>query len=208
VPREDARVPARQLARVQRDRGEHLLVDTDLDAPADQRRIEAVVVGVQAQMRVARNAHRPAARGVGHLVGQRRHRLPLIDQAIERPGTERLVRARVDLPKPGVELVLEVQLVREPPARLEVRLRVALQPLDRALGLRVARLAKPPVDAQLAAEAGEGLRRPPAMAVDARLAVPDQRPRQPAQPREAARDPASRSSVCREKISTPAPARE
>ena len=42
------------------------------------------------------------------------------------------------LVEPGVELVLEVELVREHAARLEVGLRVALQPLDRALGLRIA----------------------------------------------------------------------
>jgi hypothetical protein len=48
------------------------------------------------------------------------------------------VRAAVDADKPGVELGLEVELVRERATGLEVRLRVALQPLDRALGLRIA----------------------------------------------------------------------
>src|SRR4051794_34857523 len=69
-----------------------------------------------------------------------------------RPRAERLVHARVDLAEPGVELRLEVQLVSEDAAGLEVGLRVALQALDRALGLRVGGLAEVPVDAEFAAE--------------------------------------------------------
>jgi hypothetical protein len=42
------------------------------------------------------------------------------------------VHAAVGLLKPRVELEPEVELIREPPARLEVRLQVALQPLDAA----------------------------------------------------------------------------
>jgi len=91
--------------------------------------------------------------------------------------------------EPGVELLLEVQLVGEDAAGLEVRFRVALQPLDRALGLRIGQLAEMPVDLQLAAERGKRLGRPAAMAVDAGLAVPDQRPRQAAQALQAAGDP-------------------
>jgi hypothetical protein len=127
--------------------------------------------------------------GVGPLRGERHHCLQLVSQAIERPGAQRLVRARVDLRKPGIELVLEVQLVGEGAPALEVRLRIALQALDGALGLRAGRLAEPPPDSELAAEGGEGLRRSAVVAVDARLAVPDQRPRQPAQPLKTTGDP-------------------
>src|SRR5205085_3093931 len=95
----------------------------------------------------------------------------------------------VDPRKPCVELVLEVEVAGESAARLEVRLRIALQPPDRALGLRVGRLAEAPGDLQLAAERGERLRRPAGMAVDARLAIPDQLLRQRPQPDQAAGDP-------------------
>jgi hypothetical protein len=47
----------------------------------------------------------------------------------------------------------------------------------------------PPVDAQLAAERRERLRRPAVAAMDARLAIPDQRLRQAAQALQAAGDP-------------------
>ena len=65
------------------------------------------------------------------------------------------MRARVDTIEPCVELILEVELVAEHAAGLEVGLDEALQPLDGALGLRIRRLAEAPVDLQLAAEAGE-----------------------------------------------------
>jgi hypothetical protein len=86
--------------------------------------------------------------------------------------------------KPTVELLLEVELVREAAARLEARLRVALQPLDDALRLRVLRLAEAPADPQLAAVGGE---RPRLMAarVQGALAVPDERLREGAQLHEA-----------------------
>jgi len=69
---------------------------------------------------------------------------------------------------------LEVQVVGEPAARLEVRLGVALQPLDCAFGLRVGRLAEAPCDLQLPAERGERLARPAGVAMDPGLAIPDE----------------------------------
>ena len=48
----------------------------------------------------------------------------------------------VALREPCVELQLEVELVGEAPAGLEAALEEVLQPLDNALGLRVARLAE------------------------------------------------------------------
>jgi hypothetical protein len=76
---------------------------------------------------------------------------------------------------------LEVELARETSPRLESLLDEALQPLDDALGLRIARLAEMPADPQLTAEAGERLARAAAAGVQSGLTVPDQRPRQRAQ---------------------------
>src|SRR4051812_27354307 len=56
------------------------------------------------------------------------------------------VGARVE---PGVELQLEVELVREHPAGLERALQEVLQALDAALGLRITRRAEMPTDRQL-----------------------------------------------------------
>src|SRR4051794_27984388 len=96
--------------------------------------------------------------------------------------------AGVDLHEPSVELVLEVALVGEHATRLEVGLHEALQPLDRALGLRVTRPAEMPADPQLPAERSELLARAPVVAVDAGLAVPDQRVGQAAELPQAATD--------------------
>jgi hypothetical protein len=91
--------------------------------------------------------------------------------------------------EPCVELQLEVELVGKAPAGLEAALEEVLQPLDNALGLRVARLAKEPVDAQRAAERGELRRRPPAAGVKPGLLIPDQRLRQRSERPQAAADP-------------------
>jgi len=74
------------------------------------------------------------------------------DSAISRStGRQRSVlRPRVGLLKPGVELELVVAFVGEAATTLEVGLQIALQPLDDALGLRTGRLAEPPSDLQLA----------------------------------------------------------
>ena len=113
----------------------------------------------------------------------------LFGQAVAGPGADGAVLAGVDLRGPGVELVLEVELVGKHAAGLEVGLRVALPALDDALGLRIARPAEVPADPQLAAERGELLGRAAVVGVDAGLAIPDQRLRQPAELPEAAPDP-------------------
>lgn len=115
---------------------------------------------------------------------------------------------RVDLGEPGVELVLEIQVVGELAARLEVRLGLALHPLDRAFGLRVGRLAEAPRDLQLPAERSERLARAAGVAVDAGLAIPNELRRQCPQARQAARDAREQILSSLLKISTPAPARE
>ena len=89
---------------------------------------------------------------------------------------------------PAVELELEVELVGERPAGLEVGLEVALQALDDTLRLRVGRGAEEPVDLQLAAERGERLARATVVGVDARLAIPNEQLGQRAERPEAAAD--------------------
>ena len=69
----------------------------------------------------------------GSRPGSGRISCALLDEPVDRAGAQRLVHAGVGLLEPGVELQLVVELVREAPARLEVRLQVALQPLDAAL---------------------------------------------------------------------------
>ncbi len=112
------------------------------------------------------------------------------------------------LAEPRVELQLKVELVRERPAGLETALDEVLQPLDDALGLRIARLAEMPVDAQLAAERGELLGRASAPACNpawrSQTSVCGSAPSDHRQ-REI---PASRSGAWLEKTSAPAPARE
>jgi hypothetical protein len=90
-------------------------------------------------------------------------------------------RTLARLVEPAVELGLEVELACERAAGLEARLRVALQPLDDPLRLRVARLEETPADPELAAEGGEWIGRPAAAGMQRALAVPDQRLRQTAQ---------------------------
>ena len=63
--------------------------------------------------------------------------------------------ALVDLVAPAVELELEVGLVREPAAGLEVGAHEPVRPLEHTLRLRVAGSEDHPADAELAAEAGE-----------------------------------------------------
>ncbi len=74
--------------------------------------------------------------------------------------------------------MLVAALVGEAAPALEVGLQIALQALDDALGLGIGRLAEPPPDPQLAAERRELRRRAAAVAVDAGLAIPDQRLRE------------------------------
>ena len=119
MPRERPGVLAGDLASVQRDRHDLALVDANLNTARDERGIQRVVVGVKAQMRVRRDPGHPAPGGVGHHFWQRCHHRELFGEPVQRPRPDAAVRARVGLRKPRVELALEVQLVGEPPARLE-----------------------------------------------------------------------------------------
>jgi len=100
------------------------------------------------------------------------------------------VLTRVHALKPRVELVFEIQVVGEHATGLEVGLQEALQSLDGTLGLWIASPAEVPADAQLPAERGELHGRAAVVAVNAGLAVPDQRFGQPAELPQTASDPA------------------
>jgi hypothetical protein len=189
MPGKRSGVPASQLSAVERDRENLAVSDPDLDAAADEVGVQRVVAGIEPNVRIRRDPGHPPAVGVRCQVGQRGHDRQLLGQAINRPGPGRAVRSRVDPLKPRVELVLEVELVREHAPRFEVRLRVALQPLDRALGLRVPGPAEMPADLQLPAERRELVCRAALVGVDARLAIPNQCARQAAELPKAASDP-------------------
>jgi hypothetical protein len=103
---------------------------------------------------------------------------------------------------------LVVELVGEHASGLERALHEVLQALDGALGLRVGRLAEAPVELEPAAERGEPLSRTAVAGVQARLAIPDQRLREPPSDHRQRAIPQSRSGVCLVKTSAPAPARE
>ena len=109
------------------------------DALADQGGVERVVAGIEAQVGIRRDAQDPAAIGVRRRRRQRRHHRTFGDQPVDRTLAQRLVHPRVrPLVKPGVELELIVELVREHPPGLEAALDEVLQTLDDPLGLRVA----------------------------------------------------------------------
>ena len=118
------------------------------------------------------------------------------------------VHARVDAIAPAVELVLEVERVREPPAGLEVAVQEAVAALQRALGLAVAGVEDHPAQRELAAEREERAR---SGGPAARSRPRDPRPACPAAPPAA---PGSGSSRTRcpqnslENTSAPANARE
>jgi hypothetical protein len=65
--------------------------------------MQAVVVGVDAQVRVRRDPGDPTPRRVGQLGWQRRHRVELGGEPVGRAFAQRLVAACVDLLKPAVE---------------------------------------------------------------------------------------------------------
>jgi hypothetical protein len=79
-----------------------------------------VVVAVETQVGLLRDADDEAPVGVRHPLGQGTRPLPLLGQPLGDERTRGAVNARVDALAPAVELVLEVELVGEAPAGLEV----------------------------------------------------------------------------------------
>ena len=102
-----------EFAAGERDRDDFPLACANLDATADQTRVERVVVGVETQLGVGQHTRDPAAVDVGSRRRQRSHQLALLSQPVDRTATQCLVRARVRALKPAVGLVLVVELVRE-----------------------------------------------------------------------------------------------
>ena len=110
-------------------------------------------------MRIGRDPQHPAPIGVGRRwpAAAPSPRAPRRSRSTGRQRSVLCWRALARSANQVVELELEVELVRERPAGLEVALDEALQPLDDALGLRIGRLAELPVDAA----AGRRTRRTP-----------------------------------------------
>ena len=69
------------------------LRDANLDATADQARVERVVVAVETQVGLGGDAHDETAVGGGQQRGQRAHPLPLLAQAVGDDRARRAVHA-------------------------------------------------------------------------------------------------------------------
>jgi hypothetical protein len=66
---ERALVPARELAGIPDDRDDLLLADPDLDTPADHSRVQRVIVGVEADVRIGRHSGRPTPVNIRWAIG-------------------------------------------------------------------------------------------------------------------------------------------
>ena len=186
-------------------------VTRDLDAAADQPRVERVVAGVEAQVAgpaapAAPSADRCPARvaGSGAITARSSS-----SRSIGRQRSVLCIRglARSSNQASSCSWKSSSLAKRRPGSKL--RSMKSCRRSTHALGLRVARLAEVPADPQRAAERGELRGRAAAAGVQPGLAIPDQRLRQRAQRPQTARgsrtaDPA----ICLEKTSAPAPARE
>lgn len=208
MARERTGVPARDLAGVEHDPEDFAVADPDLDALADEVGIQRVVAGIEANVGIATDPEHPAPIGVRHDLRQHAHHLELLSQAVDGPRADRAVLPRIDLHKPHVELVLEVALVGEHAARLEVGLHEPLQPLDGPLacGSRGRQKCQPTLSCSQNA-ANSSLGRPswtwmPAWRSQTNV------PGSPPSCHRQRRIPASRSNFSLENTNAPAPARE
>ena len=197
------RVAAGQLAGVQRDRRHFALVDDHLDPAADQPGIQLVVVGVDAQIGIGR---RPGPSSAGPCRASPPAAAPAARRRAGRPAgpSELLCVRALALTNQASSWSWKSSSFANRAAGLEVGLRVALQPLDRALGLRIGGRAEAPADPQLAAERGERLARatlrgrgcrpggPRAAPAAARPVAPSSRRSRPAGPRPGSRRPTPR----------------
>src|SRR6202041_1278899 len=154
------------------------LRDPDFHSPSDEAGVQRIVVGVNANVRIGGHPRHPPPVDVGLLHGKLTHHLELLGEPVDRPGAQRLVGASVGLLEPNVELQLEVEVVREVPAGLEVALHIPLQTLDRSLRLRVRRRAEIPVETQLPTEPGISIGRASTASVQTPLPVPHHQLRQ------------------------------
>jgi trehalase-like protein len=134
--------------------------------------------------RIARNTHHRSPVRVRQQLLERPHPPPLLDEPFGRDGADGAMHPLVDALAPAVELQLKVQLVGEPPPRLEVGAHEPMRALEQSLGLRVTRVEDHPADAELPAERGERIGRAPA-AGDRGLPVPHELLGQRANPTQA-----------------------
>ena len=84
-----------ELAGVERGGGDLALADRELHATPGEAGIQGVVVRVEAEVGLLRDAQDAAKRGLGHRLGQRAHALPLLDQALCGNGADAAVKAGV-----------------------------------------------------------------------------------------------------------------
>jgi hypothetical protein len=198
-----------ERAAAEHDRGDLALAVANLNTLPDKARVQRVVARVDANKRIRGDPRDPAAVDVGWPARRERaHHFAFLDEPVDRAGPQRLVRPGVRFREPVVELQLKVEVVREAPAGLEVRLEGFLEALNDASRLGIRRLAEEPVDFQHAAERSERIRRPAAVRVQAGLAIPHQTLRERTQRPQAAPGAPQQVLVCLLNTSAPAPARE
>src|ERR1700729_3689407 len=128
-----------QLAGVENDRRARGLGDAELDAPASESWVDRVVVAVNTNERLRRDAQHSAAIGVRHRGGQPSAPGLLLREPPCRDRADRAMNPTVRLVGPGVETVLKIEVVREYPAGLEVRAHEPMPLLELPLRLRIPR---------------------------------------------------------------------
>ena len=182
---------AGELAGVQRDREDLAPGDARLDALADQARVRRAVAGVEAQMRIRRDPEHPATVGVR----------PGLPAALPSPGVPRAAGRPGDNAAScdGGTFARSVNHVSS--CSWKSRSFANARPGSKLRSMKSCRRSTTPLACgsagaqncqstlQLPAERGELLARAAAVAVDAGLAVPDQRLGQRAQGPQTARDP-------------------
>ena len=123
-------------------------VGADLDAAADHRRVDRVVVAVQADVVVARQPQRGAPPGHRRHRRQRQHRGPVGLDPVGRGAAQHPAMPLVGQHQPVGQLGVEVGRRGEAAAGQERGLQIAVGPLDQPLGLRIARVADQDLGAQ------------------------------------------------------------
>jgi len=141
--RERPAVHGGELAGVQHTRDHMGLGDAQLDPPARERWVDGVVVAIDAEIRLLRHPHHGPTVAVRQSIRQRPHPRPLDQQPLSRNGTDRAMHTPVDPVTPVVKLDLEIDVVREPTARKEVRAHKPVRALKDPLCLRIGRLQDP-----------------------------------------------------------------
>jgi hypothetical protein len=156
VSGEHTRVLGSALTGIQDSRGDLPLGHTNLDATPGEPRVEGVVVAVNTNQRLLRDSEHPPPVGLEHDLAER-PQLPLLDQALSRNSPDPAVEATVGHLSPAVELVLEVEVVREGPSLLEVIAHEPVRALQLPLRLSITSIQNDPANPQLATKRKERL---------------------------------------------------